>query len=130
MEKNKTHRITFRLTDDEVVNLETAMTLENFKSKSKYIRRQLFNTQIKRRTFKPTDENLPKEVALLSSGIKKIGNNYNQVVKAINTAVSLKSKDGRSILSSRRLEYQITELHKQMEEIISLVRQFLEKFNN
>ena len=130
MEKKKTHRITFRLTDQEVVNLETAMALENFRSKSKYIRRQLFNTEIKRRALKPTDENLTKEVALLSAGIRKIGNNYNQVVKAVNTAVSLKAKDGRPILSSRRLEYQISELHKQMDEVIGLVRQFLEKYNN
>lgn len=129
VEKNKTHRITFRLTDKEVVDLETAMALENFRSKSKYIRRQLFSKQVRRRNLKPTDENLPREVAMLGAGVKKIGVNYNQVVKAVNTAAKLKKRDGSPAVSPRHLEHQLGELHGQMDEIISLFHQFMEKFN-
>ncbi len=122
----KTIKISFRLTEKELLNMEEAMALENYRSRSKYIRKVLSERKVLRRNLKPVDGNMLKRAMILSSDIKKIGVNYNQVVKAINTAVSLKDKDGKSVLSMRRLEGQIAGLHKQMEKIVSLIQEFME----
>ena len=37
MRKNKTVRITFRITDEEAIDLTTMMSLEGFRSRSKFI---------------------------------------------------------------------------------------------
>lgn len=123
----KTIKISFRLTEKELLNMEEAMALENYRSRSKYIRKVLSERKVLRRNLKPVDGNMLKRAMILSSDIKKIGVNYNQVVKAINTAVSLKDKDGKPVLSMRRLEGQIAGLHKQMEKIVSLIQEFMEE---
>lgn len=123
----KTIKISFRLTEKELLNMEEAMALENYRSRSKYIRKVLSERKVLRRKLKPVDGNMLKRAMILSSDIKKIGVNYNQVVKAINTAVSLKDKDGKPVLSMRRLEGQIAGLHKQMEKIVSLIQEFMEE---
>lgn len=125
---NRTVKLSFRLSENEFVNMKTAMELEGFRSVSRYVRHVLSGESIRRRSLKPTDENLQKQLTLLSADIKKIGNNYNQVVKAVNTAVAIRKKDGSPAVSTRSLEYRISELHGQMQEIITLVRKVLEQY--
>ena len=121
MRKNKTVRITFRITDEEAIDLTTMMSLEGFRSRSKFIRKCLFGRKIQRRKLISSDANICKQIEILRADIKKIGVNYNQVVKAVNTAVKLKGRNGQPVVSTRSMEYKLSGMKTLMEGILAKV---------
>ena len=125
--KNKTVRITFRITDEEAINLDTLMSLEGFRSRSKFIRKRLFGRKIQRRKLISSEANICKQIEILRADIKKIGVNYNQVVKAVNTAVKLKGRDGRPVVSTRSMEYKLSGMKTLMEGILAKVCEIKEE---
>lgn len=127
MRKNKAVRITFRITDEEAINLDTLMSLEGFRSRSKFIRKRLFGRKIQRRKLISSEANICKQIEIIRADIKKIGVNYNQVVKAVNTAVKLKGRDGRPVVSTRSMEYKLSGMKTLMEGILAKVCEIKEE---
>ena len=127
--KNKTVRITFRITDEEAIDLATMMSLEGFRSRSKFIRKRLFGRKIQRRKLVSSDANICKQIEILRADIKKIGVNYNQVVKAVNTAVKLKGSNGRPVVSTRSMEYKLSGMKTLMEGILAKVCEIKEELS-
>ena len=127
MRKNKTVRITFRITNEEAINLDTLMSLEGFRSRSKFIRKRLFGRKIQRRKLISSEANICKQIEILRADIKKIGVNYNQVVKAVNTVVKLKGRDGRPVVSTRSMEYKLSGMKTLMEGILAKVCEIKEE---
>lgn len=127
--KNKTVRITFRITDEEAIDLATMMSLEGFSSRSKFIRKRLFGRKIQRRKLVSSDANICKQIEILRADIKKIGVNYNQVVKAVNTAVKLKGSNGRPVVSTRSMEYKLSGMKTLMEGILAKVCEIKEELS-
>ena len=127
--KNKTVRITFRITDEEAISLDTMMSLEGFRSRSKFIRKRLFGRKIQRRKLISSEANICKQIEILRADIKKIGVNYNQVVKAVNTAVKLRGRDGRPVVSTRSMEYKLSGMKTLMEGILAKVCEIKEELS-
>lgn len=109
--------VNVRFTPNELVKLDLFMELEGYKSRSKFIRTRVLNNKGERRV-KRLSPDIEQKLAILTAEIKRIGNNYNQVVKAVNTAVSLTTKGGNPVVSTRSMEYQLSRLRKMMQEIL------------
>lgn len=114
--------INIRFTEEEYVNLITLMDLEGYNSKSHFIRNRIFDTAPRRRNLSKNDANTAKQYELLNSQIHKIGINYNQVVKSINTVVGIRDKTGKTVISQTMVEYKLGQLKKQMDNIIRLLQ--------
>ena len=69
MRKNKTVRITFRITDEEAIDLATMMSLEGFISRSKFIRKRVFGRKIQRRKLVSSDANICKQIEILRADV-------------------------------------------------------------
>lgn len=113
--------VSVRFTDNEFVDLGLRMSLEGYKSTSRYLREKAIGERIKRRDLSRIDTNALKQVEVLSASIRRIGNNYNQVVKAVNTAVGLRSKSGNPVVSTRSMEHQLIILRNMMKDILDTV---------
>lgn len=114
--------VNVRFTEEEYVNLLTLMDLEGYNSRSRFIRTRIFDTAPRRRNLSKNDANTAKQFELLNSQIHKIGVNYNQVVKSINTVVGIRDKNGKTVISSAMVEYKLGQLKKQMDNIIKLLQ--------
>lgn len=76
-----------RYTEQEANDLQKKMELAGYKSRSKFIRNCVFETKmvkIKSAEKEDLTEEIKKMLIELKYEIKKIGNNYNQYVKAVN----------------------------------------------
>ncbi|MEF9987280.1 MAG: hypothetical protein RR294_06170 [Bacilli bacterium] len=85
--KGRTIMYMCRYTVQEADDLQKKMELAGYKSRSKFIRDSIFETKIlKNRSEKPGNAAVITEQMMieLKYEIKKIGNNYNQYVKAVN----------------------------------------------
>ena len=114
--------VNVRFTEEEYVNLITLMDLEGYNSKSRFIRDRIFDTTLRRRNLSKNDANTAKQYELLNSQIHKIGINYNQVVKSINTIVGIKDRTDKTVISKAMVEYKLGQLKKQMDTILKLLQ--------
>lgn len=121
MKKNKTVRISFRLTEDEAAILDSSMVLEGFRSRSKYIRTVLMRGRLRRRYLSRNTANISKQIELLRSEIKRIGVNYNQVVRAVNTLAQLRDKQGNAVITSHTIDGKLTDLRTMMISVLDKV---------
>ena len=114
--------VNVRFTEEEYVNLLTLMDLEGYNSRSRFIRTRIFDTAPRRRNLSKNEANTAKQYELLNSQIHKIGINYNQVVKSINTVVGIRDKTSKTVISQAMVEYKLGQLKKQMDNIIMLLQ--------
>jgi len=121
VKENKTVKITFRMTEGEVAKMEALMTLEGFRSRSKYLRKVAAGPRVFRRNLRRTDANLTKQIEILRSEIKRIGVNYNQVVRAVNTLAGLRDKQGNAVVSSHIIDGNLTDLKNMMLSVLEKV---------
>ena len=121
MRENKTVKITFRMTEGEVAKMEAFMALEGFRSRSKYLRKVAAGPRVVRRNLRRTDANLSKQIELLRADIKRIGVNYNQVVKAVNTLSLLRDKRGNAVVTAQTLDGNLTDLKNMMLSVLEKV---------
>ena len=98
------------------------MVLEGYRNRSKYIRETLLVKRIQRRNFHRTEANITKQLALLKAEIVRIGNNYNQKVKALNTLAKLRDKSGRPVVTAGMVRTDLADMKAVMNEILEKVR--------
>lgn len=122
MSKVRKHVISLRLSDNEFEKLNAQMLLEGYRNKSKYIRETLLVKRIQRRYFRRTEANITKQLALLKTEIVRIGNNYNQKVKALNTLAKLRDKSGRPVVTAGMVRTDLADMKAMMGEILEKVR--------
>ena len=122
MSKVRKHVISLRLSDNEFEKLNAQMLLEGYRNKSKYIRETLLVKRIQRRNFRRTEANITKQLALLKTEIVRIGNNYNQKVKALNTLAKLRDKSGRPVVTAGMVRTELADMKAMMGEILEKVR--------
>lgn len=116
-------RITVRLTEKEYEKLMLQRDLSGYRSISIYIRDVLFSTRIQRRNYSKTDANLARQVTMLRSELRRIGINYNQRVKALNTLTKLRDKKGNLIINMRDIDRDTLEMKRMMEEMVKVVNE-------
>lgn len=122
MSKVRKHVISLRLSDNEFEKLNAQMLLEGYRNKSKYIRETLLVKRIQRRNFRRTEANITKQLALLKAEIARIGNNYNQKVKALNTLAKLRDKNGLPVVTAGMVRTDLADMKSMMSEILEKVR--------
>lgn len=111
MGKTKTVFVNCRMTEEEVAKLDLQMRLEGYRNRSYYIRDCLLGKRVfHRRNLRKTDANLIKEIEILRSEIKRIGINYNQVVRAVNTLAGLRDKRGNAVITQHTIDAHLTDL--------------------
>ena len=112
MSKIRKHYVNVRFSDNEFEKLNAQMILEGYRNRSKYIRETLLVKRIQRRNF----------LALLKAEIVRIGNNYNQKVKALNTLAKLRDKSGRPVVTAGMVRTDLADMKAMMNEILEKVR--------
>lgn len=81
----KDKKLSIRFTADEYEMIKTMMSIEGYKSMSKLIRNKVLYSQLVLRPTSIYTGKLAKEILTLTKQVKKIGVNYNQVVKKFNS---------------------------------------------
>ena len=122
MRQNKTIIIRFRITEEELATLESLMAMAGFRNRSNYIRKCVLGGRVNvRRNFRKTEANLTKQVLLLRTEIRKIGINYNQVVRSLNTFAKLRDKRGNAVVSEITVNGHLEDLKSMMEKALNKV---------
>ena len=122
MKENRTIILRCRISEEEAIAFNLQMSLSGYRNKSKYIRHCLFlDKRTRRRNFSRTDANLVKEVELLRSEIKRIGVNYNQTVRTLNTLSNMRDKRGNAIVSAHTVDGALSDMRAMMVDILEKV---------
>ena len=121
--KKKTVHITFRLTEEEAIKLKSLMTMMGYRNRSTFLREQLLKERVQRRNLRKTEANLSRQIEQLQMEIKRIGVNYNQVVRALNTLSKLRDKYGNAVVSSAAIDGKLTDMKSLMEAALKRVSQ-------
>ena len=119
------------MSEEDVARLDSLMAMEGYRNRSKYLRKKLLGARVNaRRNFRKTDANLTKQVLLLRTEIRKIGINYNQVVKAVNTLAGLRDKRGNAVITEMTINGHLTDLKSMMvsalEKVDTIARDVIE----
>lgn len=119
-------RVTVRMTGKEYETFKLQMELSGYRSMSIYLRDILFLTRIRRRNFSKTDSNMVRQMMMLRAELRKIGVNYNQRVKVLNTLSKRTDKKGRPIINMRDIDRDNLEMKAMMEKMSQVVMEMSE----
>lgn len=120
--KKKSVFICFRITEEESIKLRGLMAMMGYRNVSLFIRDQLLRGRVQRRNLRRTEANLSRQVEQLRMEIKRIGVNYNQVVKAVNTLSKLRDRHGNAAVSAASIDGNLTDMKIMMEALLERVR--------
>ena len=126
-----------RFTEGEFEQIESQMRKADYISISKFIRDRALNKQIKvRKNIILTDRNLRNMINDISARIAKIGVDYNQATRQLNSLSKKLRADGSPVINARAANYYLNkvaimtkELKEQMDLVITIVDR-LEKETN
>lgn len=118
----RTVHITFRITEEDSIKLKALMSMMGYRNRSTFLREQVLNKRVQRRNLRRTEANLSRQVEQLRIEIKRIGVNYNQVVKAVNTLSKLRDKHGNAAVSAASIDGNLTDMKMMMEALLERVK--------
>lgn len=118
----RTVYITFRITEEDSIKLKALMSMMGYRNRSTFLREQVLNRRVQRRNLRRTEANLSRQVEQLRIEIKRIGVNYNQVVKAVNTLSKLRDKHGNAAVSAASIDGNLTDMKMMMEALLERVK--------
>ena len=118
----RTVYITFRITEEDSIKLKALMSMMGYRNRSTFLREQVLNKRVQRRNLRRTEANLSRQVEQLRIEIKRIGVNYNQVVKAVNTLSKLRDKHGNAAVSAASIDGNLTDMKMMMEALLERVK--------
>lgn len=121
MREVRKHYVNVRFSEAEYENLATLMRLAGYRNRSKFIRESLLSKRYRRRNLSLNDANLSKQIELLRAEIRRIGANYNQRVKTLNTLAKFRDRQGRMIVSRTDIEHDMTDMKRMMDSMVSKV---------
>ena len=121
MREVRKHYVNVRFSESEYENLATLMRLAGYRNRSKFIRESLLSTRCRRRNLSRNEANLSKQIELLRAEIRRVGVNYNQRVKTLNTLVKFRDRQGRMIVSATDIEHDMTDMKRMMDAMVSKV---------
>ncbi|ABQ06667.1 mobilisation protein (MobC) [Flavobacterium johnsoniae] len=121
---NRSRRITLRLTEKEYAKIESLFKASTCRKLSDYIRRHLFCRPITSTYRNQSLDDLMEETVVLSSELRAIGNNINQIARKVNTLKMIPDFKGHLYL----FEVQRKKLSDKMEEISSHTQKISEQW--
>ena len=116
-EKKRDVRYTIRFTEEESERIKTDMKNLNFLSFSKYTRSLLLKKKVTIQRETITDRSIRNQINEISGKIGKIGVNYNQVVKLLQSMSNTTKKDGRPVINTKIVASQMDQIVKLTKEI-------------
>ena len=128
--KKKSVFIGFRITEEENIKLKSLMSMMGYRNVSLFIRDQLMKTRVQRRNLRRTEANLSRQIEQLTTEIKRIGVNYNQVVKALNTLAKLRDGRGNAVVTATAIDGNLTDMKLLMESLLTKVMMIGEEIDN
>ncbi len=123
MEYRRDHYINVRFSDEELEKLMLRMRLSGYNNRSKYIRDTILSTRVRRRNLSRNDANLAKQIDMLRVELKRIGVNYNQRVKSLNTLAKLRDKNGRVIVNAADIDHDMMQMKRMMDGMVQKVNE-------
>ena len=121
MREVRKHYVNVRFSESEYENLATLMRLAGYRNRSRFIRESLLSTRCRRRNLSRNEANLSKQLELLRAEIRRVGVNYNQRVKTLNTLAKFRDRQGRMIVSATDIEHDMTDMKRMMDAMVSKV---------
>jgi len=118
----KDRKITIRMTESEYEKMKAMLVYEGYMSMSKFIRDKVFNIQRPASKKSIYSHKFSNDIAALTKQVKKIGVNYNQVVKRFNALPTTTKSDEPVKLMSQLYEltkHLITHVQQLKEQIIA-----------
>lgn len=112
-------RHTVRFTSDEDAKMRTIMANNGYRSVSIFIRDLLFKKQIvsRREVVRVTDRQMRNQMNDITYQIKKMGENYNQIVARYNSQAKMFHPDGRPFLNTQAINAALEELKNITEDV-------------
>lgn len=127
MSEPRKYYVNVRFSEKELEKLLLQMRLEGYHNRSKYIREAVISTRIRRRNLSRNDANLSKQIDMLRVELKRIGVNYNQRVKALNTLARLRDKNGRVIVNAGDIDHDMMQMKRMMDGMVQKVNLIYEQ---
>jgi len=121
---NRSRRITLRLTEKEYAKIESQFKTSTCRKLSDYVRRHLFSRPITSTYSNQSLDDLMEETVVLSSELRAIGNNINQIARKVNTLKMIPDFKGHLYL----FEIQRKRLFDKMEEVSSHTQKISEQW--
>lgn len=109
--KPRTIVINFRLTENQHNYILAKMVEAGYGNLSLYIRDRVLNGRVQNKRMSEHTVGIQKQIHEISSKIGKVGNNYNQVVRSINSIIA-KMSNSEEMPGYRAIVYQMTKLEK------------------
>lgn len=111
--------VNVRFTEDEYELLRMKMANVGYLSRSRFIRDSSIG-ELKTKTFRSvllTDDGMRRQINQVTMEIRRIGNNYNNIIRVLSSVKQMKRKDGSPVISPTRLMRSVKDLEKCMESI-------------
>ena len=128
--KKKSVFIGFRITEEENIKLRSLMSMMGYRNVSLFIRDQVLKSRVQRRNLRRTEANISRQLEQLTAEVKRIGVNYNQVVKALNTLAKLRDGRGHAVVTATAIDGNLTDMKLLMESILTKVMMIGEDLDN
>lgn len=97
------------------------MAMMGYRNVSLFIREQILGTRVQRRNLSKTEANLSRQIEQVHTEIKRIGINYNQVVRAVNTLAKLRDKRGNAVITAATIDGNLSDMRVLMETLLDRV---------
>lgn len=119
MEKNRRdRRYTVRMTESEEVELISSMDSDGYRSIAKYIRYRIFSSNLRHKKTTHIATDMTKRFVSFISDMKRVGNNYNQTVRAVNAIAGVWSGSKPEAV---QLLYRLRCMERYMAEMVRLM---------
>lgn len=113
--------MSLRLTEEEHIRMKSLMAMMGYRNVSLFIREQILGTRVQRRNLSKTEANLSRQIEQVHTEIKRIGINYNQVVRAVNTLAKLRDKRGNAVITATTIDGNLSDMRVLMETLLDRV---------
>ncbi|MGF1591095.1 MAG: plasmid mobilization relaxosome protein MobC [Pleurocapsa sp.] len=114
--ENKTKIVTIRIKPSQLEELDAQAKAVNL-TRSAYVTRKLSGTSVLPARVPAVNWQLYGELATISSSLPAIGNNINQIARALNTAQKKGEAIPQSLLKSESLEYALELIETTLEKL-------------
>ncbi|WP_231559630.1 plasmid mobilization protein [Flavobacterium rivuli] len=122
---NRKRRIYVRLTDKEFTNLENRFKTSTCQNLSDYVRRCLFNRPITTITRDAATDDLILQMSQLNYELNAVGNNFNQLVKKVNSTPQFTDAKSLFLLVENQKKALVSKIDEVKEQIQKMAEKWL-----
>lgn len=126
MSRKDDKKINFWVTQEEYESIKADQQSMDYTNLSKYLRTLVLRKKIPIKKVVVTDRAIRKQINDISIKIGRIGANYNQAIKKINSLAGATRKNGDPVLNTKYLTHQLDRLEGLSSQVIALQQALLE----